>query len=689
MPTLNINGQKVKVGDEFLRLSPEQQEQTVEEIAQSLVGNGNGQVQRPMAVGANAPDQGQGFASRLSNAVLPTAGAAIDGIAQGLTFGFSDEIAAGLQTGFGLAGDYGQALEAERARMRANREAAPGTALAGELVGGIATGAGLAKSGVTLAGRATGAGLGKRAGLMAGEGAAYGAAYGAGTAEGGAADRLAGGATGASLGATIGGAIPVVGAGIRGGVEAIGDQVMPTIRAVSNPAREAARRVGVALERDATMGQRPLSMADESAAVLNNQPIMNFDRGGETVRALTRSVANQSPESRGVVERVVSDRFEGQAARAKDVIARVAGGQVDDLAFQDSLRSAARKANSGAYRRAYGSPAAQSMWNEGFEQLMQAPAIQRAARQATTRSANRAAAEGATPVRNPFLFGQDGRFTLATRPDGSQATPSLAFWDTVKINLDDQIGRAKRSGSNQTASDLMALKSQLVGLLDDAVPEYKAARQGAAAFFGADDAVEAGRKFVTQNRDFRQSVAAIKKMTPAEREAFKTGFAAELSETLGKVSDRRNVISQIFGSPQARQKIDLALGRDASRELEQFVKLEYAMDMMRGALGNSKTARQFVELGLGAGGGVYLSGDWTGALAGAAAARGGRMIASRGQEETMRRIADILLSGDRTKLAEAAKLAIKSRQQRQAIDAVLRQLEGIAAVPAIQQAASN
>lgn len=36
MPTLNIGGQKVKVGDEFLSLSPEQQNATVEEIAGSL-----------------------------------------------------------------------------------------------------------------------------------------------------------------------------------------------------------------------------------------------------------------------------------------------------------------------------------------------------------------------------------------------------------------------------------------------------------------------------------------------------------------------------------------------------------------------------------------------------------------------------------------------------------------------------
>lgn len=40
MPTLNIGGQKITVGDEFLKLSPEQQNATVEEIAQSLPSGG-------------------------------------------------------------------------------------------------------------------------------------------------------------------------------------------------------------------------------------------------------------------------------------------------------------------------------------------------------------------------------------------------------------------------------------------------------------------------------------------------------------------------------------------------------------------------------------------------------------------------------------------------------------------------
>lgn len=43
MPTLNIGGQKITVGDDFLQLSPEQQNATVEEIARSLPAGGTPQ----------------------------------------------------------------------------------------------------------------------------------------------------------------------------------------------------------------------------------------------------------------------------------------------------------------------------------------------------------------------------------------------------------------------------------------------------------------------------------------------------------------------------------------------------------------------------------------------------------------------------------------------------------------------
>ncbi len=198
MTTINIQGKRVKVDDSFMSLSPEQQNATVDEIAQSL--------------GNQAPEQPE---ARWDHKV----GAAIDGVAQGLTFGYSDEIAAGMASGGGLWGDYDEELASERGRMAENKELAGGYELGGQVVGGLAGGLGLAKGGLTMLSKAP------TVGKAALEGAAYGAAHGSGAAVEG--NRLEGAAIGGVLGAATGGIAQKAGNAIKGKF---------AHKAVSNPA---------------------------------------------------------------------------------------------------------------------------------------------------------------------------------------------------------------------------------------------------------------------------------------------------------------------------------------------------------------------------------------------------------------------------------------------------------------------
>lgn len=469
-----------------------------------------------------------------------------------------------------------------------------------------------------------------------------------------AADRLARGGDGfdavesGAIGAGIGGAIPVVGGLVRAGLGAVGDKVYPVLNSIRNPIGEAERRLGSAVARDAaTAPASVMNAADEAAANSAGVPLLNVDRGGETTRALARSVANQSPEARSLIERAANDRFSSQASRAANVIRRVSGGSADDLAFQEATRAAARAANKPAYARAFSAPQAQSMWNEGFEQLMQAPAMQTAARQATTRGANRAAVEGFTPVRNPFRFGADGRFTLATDAAGRTVSPNLAFWDQVKRNLDGMVGKAERAGDRTLAADLTALRSHLVRMTDAAVPEYQSARQGAAAFFGAEDALDAGRKFAGAPRTIPETRRAFMQFTAPERKAFATGYASELIDRIKASRDRANVIDQVFKSEASRESMNMVFGPARAREIEAYVRVEDLADRLRGAMGNSTTARQLVELGIGAGSGFAVSGgDWKGALTGAMAAKGARYLGQRIDDRVMQQIAKMLTSND-------------------------------------------
>jgi hypothetical protein len=265
-------------------------------------------------------------------------------------------------------------------------------------------------------------------------------------------------------------------------------------------------------------------------------------------------------------------------------------------------------------------------------------------------------------------------------PDGSTALPSLDFWDQVKRNLDRQIGIGKRAGDD--ISDLMGLKTKLVSALDQAVPEYRAARQGAAAFFGADDAIDAGRKAFNSPRQIPEIERAVAKMTKAEQDAFSVGFASELMDRIKTSGDRQNVIQQVFGTPSMRERVAIALGPQKARELEAYVRVEGIVDQLRGAVtGNSTTAKQLIAAGvLGGGAGLWTSGgNWqtgmTWAVVASLGRRGMQAMGKRVDDQVMKKVAEMLVSQDPKVLQRAVHNATLSKQHMEALEAVMRGLE--------------
>lgn len=127
--------------------------------------------------------------------------------AQGLSFGFADEIEAGIRS---LSGpeSYEEELKEVRDEVKQFRKEAPTLAFATEVAGSLPTallgGAGIARLGGQLASRVPTVARGIQTPVGAGvtEGILGGAVYGAGAAE---EDRLAGAQTGAVLGGLLGG----------------------------------------------------------------------------------------------------------------------------------------------------------------------------------------------------------------------------------------------------------------------------------------------------------------------------------------------------------------------------------------------------------------------------------------------------------------------------------------------------
>jgi hypothetical protein len=524
--------------------------------------------------------------------------AVVRGAANALTFGFADRLAAGAGAATGIGGtrgDYEGNLAAQRALDAANLEQHPVATVAGNLAGAVALpGAAVARA-ATLPGRiAAGSGVG----------AAQGALFGASGSEDLRDVRsvAANAAHGAGVGAAIGGIAPPLVEGLARGAGAIGGRVAGAVRGVVNPESEAARRVSAALARDAAVGGQQLDEASLAAAQASGQPAVVADMGGRVTQSLARSAANTSPEARHALETVVSDRFEGQVPRVSEFVLGLGTGQ-DALTTREALQRAAAAANRPAYAKAYAQGG--SIWNGDLAQLAQAPDVAQAIKQATRTGANKAAADGFRPIKNPFAVSDAGEVRLAD----PNVTPTLQFWDHVKRNLDDRISTLQRSGEKSAAADTIALRGQLVEMLDSAAPAYAEARAGAARFFGAQDALEAGQKFVTARGKNSEFARVIGKMSEPERKLFADGFASELATRINETGDRRSVLNSVFNSPNARARVTMALGPEKAKEFEAFMRAEGLMDGLRRAVtGNSTTARQLAEAGMAGGIGAGLGG---------------------------------------------------------------------------------
>lgn len=584
--------------------------------------------------------------------------------AQGVTFGFGDELEAFIRSNV-HGRDYDATLGKIRSEIDRFRAENPGAALTAEIIGGIA-------SAVVLPSAAAlkGASVGSRVLQSAKFGGLYGGLYGAGTSEGGALERAKGAAIGAGIGGATGGAGALGVSAVQAGVRAVRNayqSLAGVARGAVNADDEAARRVAGALNADRATGQIGLDDAGLAVAQKQGQPATILDQGGETTRALARSAANTSPEGRAVLETTIQDRFHSQNERITGIIRRIVGGS-DAFTTREGLHQAARKANAPAYRKAY-QDGAHGIWTPEIERLTGSPELVQAMKAAATNGKTQALLDGYGGF-NPGVKVTDAGELVINRKAGVPSYPDLQFWDYTNRELANAASAARQSGRATDAARLQGLSNALKAELDRVVPAFKSAREGAAAFFDAQDALEAGQKFVTASMKIPDAARGLAKMNMAERKLFREGFASELIDKVNKAADSRDAVKMIFGSPDARQRIRLAMGKDGARELEAFLHVESIMDRARRAMGNSTTARQLAEMGLagsiGAGGTAIMTGDHSmgtlsaGFIAGALARKGLGAAKGKIDSKVAQKVAELLVSDDPAKLARGIKIVAKS-----------------------------
>lgn len=604
------------------------------------------------------------------------------GTAQGLTAGWSDELRAlaeaggaptessgrGPDIGLGhiiygaykyLKGNpdtvklYDAAVDRERKANEAASSAHPIAYGAGQVGGSVA-------SMLAVGPEEQAATWGARALQAAKTGATYGAAAGAGQGEG-VEGKVVGGVTGAIGGGITGGIASPLSDAATAGVGAVAKPIVNAVRGAIDPEAEAARRVLVAMQTDLSSAGRSLSPEEVQAVHDADIPTVIMDAGGETTRALARSAANTSPEARAALSTFINDRFETQAPRAAGFVNQLVGGTRDVGDVTDALQAAARKANKPAYAAAY-ADGSDGLWSPELERLTGSPAVVAAMKNAAEEGKTRAIADGFGGFNPGVNVTQDGQVIFNKGPSGVPTYPDLQFWDYTYRNLRDAGQAAIQSGRKSEGGALNAVAGQLRDELDQMVPKYADARAGAAKFFGAQDALEAGQQFVTSKMANGPAQKAVNAMSDPERQLFMKGYASQLINKINEAGDNRNIANVFGNSPADRQRAVIALGPDRAQQLEAYVRAERILNMGRSAVqGNSTTARQLAELGLAGGAyGIGTQGDVlhptpAGVLAAAlafGAAKGKLAI----NQQVAQRVGQMLVSDDPAVLSKGIKL---------------------------------
>jgi hypothetical protein len=338
---------------------------------------------------------------------------------------------------------------------------------------------------------------------------------------------------------------------------------------------------------------------------------------------------------------LINPRLEGQAGRI--------GGWIDDtLSFpnaaaqQRALEATQRTANSAAYRRAE-QQGASGLWSPELERLASSDAVAGAMKAAVKSSQDEAVVRGGGGFNPKISFTPDGRIQFNRGPGGVPTYPDLQYWDAVRRELSDAAHRAGR-GTNE-ARRLGNFANSLNAELDRIVPAYQVARRTAAGFFGAENALEAGQTFATQKFGHDEARQALGRMSDTERALFRDGYASRMKEIIASHGDRTDLVKKIGASPAAREKMEIALGRQRANELIAMMHAESIMQKLTaGVQGNSSSVMQLLGAGgAGAAGGGYLGYDPTASGITTALMAG---IKGRGDRAVAQHVARLLTSRD-------------------------------------------
>lgn len=591
-------------------------------------------------------------------------------LGQGLGMGWGDEAEAWLRSR--LPG--GQSYEQEKAKIdkdyaryaRKHNVLAPAAEFTGGMLPTIAAVVGTGASGgagapaaAATSARTIGA-LGRlvRNPYVRGAvtGAVTGGVSGAGAAQPG--SRAQGAATGAVIGGGLGLAVPAVMRSGSAGSQWLRSRLAPTEKGAN---RAAAQNVNRALtQQKMTPAQAAQQVAEDRA---RGVPSTLANTGRRTV-GLTEVLA-QRP---GSAPEIIENTLEGQRLGARErTYSQVRQGisPGDFYGEETKLVEQLRRQADNLYDKAYEF----GQVNDGrIMDVLQHPRFQG--------FYNKAREIADTEAMAAKLRGEDpSKFQLAeiytVDPNGVAKlvqVPDVRTLDYIKRGIDATIDEGFRGKGMSTAeaNALKDLRKVFVNSIDEATggpnSPYLQARQAYAGDMEVLDALRAGMDDFNK-LDHEEVINLVKDMTPAEKEAFRTGAVRNLYTKIMSPTQNINAAQRVIGAPEMQAKLQPLF--DSPEKFDLFKSaLERESQLFQQSnqiLGNSATFRRQAanaELQGGADTGAFIGdmisgGGFFNSLTNAAArlARSAQM-----SDEVAAKTAKLLMSSDPAEVAAAVKL---------------------------------
>lgn len=533
---------------------------------------------------------------------------ALQGFGQGATFGFADEAAAGgralldmLQTGGDQSfGDrYRMFRDDQRGLLDAAREQNPWTTGVAEFVPGLLQGgAGLTKAAGTAATRKGLEEAGKQTlrsslGRSAAVGAGYGGVSGVGYGE---AEDLAGMGSealgGAAMGAGLGTALPMGVAGVRRGASNLGRRLGISGQGVEDAAQEAARREVLKL-----MKRDKISMEDANR-ILAEQNLATLADLSPSLRAGAVNVAKTPGEGGQQIRDYAQKRAEGAYGR---IIPKLRAQLVDadstssNIMVPDNYARAEREVMDRARQIAKD----EGLWENAYPSGYQPPRTlkQFLARNAKTgkiidkdaRRADRAARDALT------LRMQSGE--IQPNDPGLAARYAEEVLRSLKSDIKLKSNKFAPKRTTQQTKLQLDRHRRLMRDFERTMPdEWKRARQLWAHESSNQEAMDAGRKILSQDSDATRMVVEDFP-SQSERDHFMIGALRAIENRMARKTETGDMLRELRSTPAGKSLMETMFG--GKRGFERFMKMareeESYLELNKKVAGGSDTFTNFAQ----------------------------------------------------------------------------------------------